>query len=50
MIFFSMTKYLMIMNLLVHSAGQEAAIHGKNVAGNEAGALRSEKDGAPTNS
>src|SRR5437016_11935864 len=45
MIFFSMTKYLMIMNLLIHSAGQKSAIHGKDVAGNEAGAFRSKKDG-----
>ena len=46
MIFYSMTKYLMIMNLLIHSAGQKSAIHRKNVAGNEASAFRSKKDGS----
>ena len=33
------------MSLLIDSTGQEPAIHGKNVTGDEAGAFRSQENG-----
>ena len=33
------------MSLLIDSAGQETAVHGKNVTGDEAGAFRSQENG-----